>query len=72
MARHPIYRRGPSTMGKALFFSVGFFVTLWAGGLYHFASSLPALVIDKTSKTDAIVVLTGGSGRLDAGVGLLA
>jgi len=72
MSRHPIYRRGASTMGKTLFFLVGFFVTLWAGGLYHFASSLPDRVVDEKSKTDAIVVLTGGSGRLDAGVSLLA
>jgi len=71
MTRAPIYRRGAGNMGKTLFFFIGFFVTLWAGGLYNFASTLPGSVVDETSKTDAIVVLTGGSGRLDAGVQLL-
>lgn len=72
MARHPIYRRGPSRAAKALFFVVGFSVTFWAGGLYLFASSIPAVIKDQKSKTDAIVVLTGGRGRLNEGIGLLS
>ena len=72
MARHPVYRRSAGKMGKSLFFIVGFSVTLWAGGLYQFASSIPATVENTTNKTDAIVVLTGGSGRLDTGISLLS
>ena len=43
----------------------------WGLGLRSFAQSIPQKVTDTVSKTDAIVVLTGGSGRIDEGVGLL-
>ena len=72
MTKHSIYHRGSSRFAKALFFLIGFLVTFWAGGLYLFASSIPATVEDATSKTDAIAVLTGGRGRLDTGIGLLS
>ena len=45
---------------------------LWLGGLIWFASLIPTSIADPASKTDAIVVLTGGSGRLKAGFDLLA
>jgi uncharacterized SAM-binding protein YcdF (DUF218 family) len=44
----------------------------WLGGLAWFAGELPREVDDPTAKTDAIVVLTGGSGRLRQGLDLLA
>ncbi|MGB0681654.1 MAG: YdcF family protein [Magnetovibrionaceae bacterium] len=44
---------------------------VWAGGLFVFAESLPLGPKDVASRTDAIVVLTGGSGRLEAGIDLL-
>jgi len=44
---------------------------LWGGGLIWFANAIPTEVADPDSDTDAIVVLTGGSQRLDAGVRLL-
>ena len=44
---------------------------LWGGGLVWFANAIPKEVADPDSVTDAIVVLTGGSQRLDAGVHLL-
>lgn len=43
----------------------------WAGGLFLFAGTIPRTVADPESRTDAIVVLTGGSGRLRAGIDLL-
>lgn len=45
---------------------------LWAGGLIWFAETMPSTVEDDKTKADAIVVLTGGSGRLQAGFDLLA
>lgn len=47
-------------------------VLIWAGGLMWFASTLPKNVTDPLRKTDAIVVLTGGSGRLEQGFDLIA
>ena len=44
---------------------------LWLVGLLWFAAALPDKVADTESKTDAIVVLTGGSGRLRQGLELL-
>jgi uncharacterized SAM-binding protein YcdF (DUF218 family) len=42
------------------------------GGLIVFAMSIPFAPTDDTTRTDAIVVLTGGTGRLDEGLNLLA
>ncbi len=46
--------------------------TAWLAGLLWYAAQLPTVVSDAESKTDAIVVLTGGSGRLRQGLELLA
>jgi uncharacterized SAM-binding protein YcdF (DUF218 family) len=48
------------------------FAALWLGGLIWFASSIPDEVADAESETDAIVVLTGGSLRVQSGLALLA
>lgn len=50
---------------------------LWIGGLFWFAASIPRSPpqpgsAEATRATDAIVVLTGGSGRLSTGLELLA
>ncbi len=45
---------------------------LWLGGLVYFASEIPDAVADPDSQTDAIVVLTGGSQRIETGLQLLA
>jgi uncharacterized SAM-binding protein YcdF (DUF218 family) len=45
---------------------------LWIGGLVWFADTMPSEVADPSSPTDAIVVLTGGSQRFEAGMQLLA
>jgi uncharacterized SAM-binding protein YcdF (DUF218 family) len=44
----------------------------WLAGLVWFAMSIPDAVEDTTTHTDAIVVLTGGSERIDTGLKLLA
>jgi uncharacterized SAM-binding protein YcdF (DUF218 family) len=45
---------------------------LWLGGLVWFALRLPDRVEDPATATDAIIVLTGGSQRIAAGIELLA
>ena len=44
---------------------------VWVAGLFHFADSIPKSIEDPTRHTNAIVVLTGGSGRLEEGLNLL-
>jgi len=44
---------------------------LWLAGLFWFAATIPSSVADTTTRTDAIVVLTGGSERIDTGLKLL-
>lgn len=45
---------------------------VWTGGLFVFAEALPNQPDRAERRTDAIVVLTGGSGRVDEGLDLLA
>ena len=71
-SRAPVYNRGSSRFVKTLFFMIVVAFILWAGGLYLFASAIPAALVDDAKRTDAIVVLTGGSGRLNEGVRLLS
>lgn len=47
-------------------------VLLWLAGLSWFGFTMPQTPADGRTKTDAIVVLTGGSGRLAEGIRLLA
>lgn len=47
-------------------------LVLWAIGLFWFAAMLPTSVANTAQATDAIVVLTGGSGRVRQGLELLA
>ena len=66
-------RRG--VVRKLLDRLVGVFVfvlILWGAGLIWFAETIPGRVLDEDTRTEAIAVLTGGSGRLDEGLGLLA
>ena len=44
---------------------------LWLIGLIFYSQRVPHTVTDTTTMTDAIVVLTGGSGRIDTGIDLL-
>ncbi len=45
---------------------------MWGVGLFLFADSIPLSIDDDVTRTDAVVVLTGGSGRLDEGLDLIA
>jgi uncharacterized SAM-binding protein YcdF (DUF218 family) len=44
----------------------------WLAGLYVFAEGIPRAVEDKDAQVDAIVVLTGGSMRMEEGLDLLS
>ena len=44
---------------------------VWVGGLVSFVAYIPQSSPVVTRQADAIVVLTGGSERLPAGIGLL-
>ena len=43
----------------------------WIAGFLSYADTLPATVEDSTSPSEAIVVLTGGTSRINTGLGLL-
>jgi uncharacterized SAM-binding protein YcdF (DUF218 family) len=45
---------------------------LWTGGLIWFAAQIPRSAPRQVTTTDAIIVLTGGTGRLETGLQLLA
>lgn len=47
-------------------------VLAWVGGFLWYAASIPHRVEDAGSRTDAIVVLTGGTDRVATGLALLA
>ena len=70
MARPPSRRPHGATVsrvGAVLILSAG----LWGAGLFRFADAIPTQIPEPETETDAIVVLTGGSGRLDEGLALL-
>ena len=51
---------------------LGMLSALWLVGLFWFAQQIPNEVGDPATKTDVIVVLTGGSQRVESGLQLLA
>ncbi len=51
---------------------VALVLAAWLGGLFWYAGRIPAEPAGTTERTDAIVVLTGGTGRLSEGLKLLA
>ena len=46
-------------------------VSIWFGGLIWFTAKIPTTKEKNRNQTDAIVVLTGGTGRLEEGFKLL-
>ena len=67
-AEHPRWRRRAGWALAALVCALA----AWLVGLYGFAASIPRALEDDGRHTDAIVVLTGGSLRLETGFQLLA
>ena len=68
-------RRRPRRPRRGLLYlalAVSTLVLLWSAGLLVFATLMPESVDQPRARTDAIVVLTGGSGRLRQGLQLLA
>jgi uncharacterized SAM-binding protein YcdF (DUF218 family) len=65
---------GPTRRGlpRLVLGLLGGVALLWLAGFVWFAHTMPSEVADPSSPTDAIVVLTGGSQRFDAGLDLLA
>jgi uncharacterized SAM-binding protein YcdF (DUF218 family) len=61
----------PLTLRKILRWLPPVLAVLWLLGFYWFAADIPDQVADPDSPTDAIVVLTGGSERLNTGLTLL-
>lgn len=53
-------------------FTVVTALLLWVIGFFWFATNLPDKVTDKAQIADAIVVLTGGSDRINTGLDLLS
>ncbi len=58
--------------GLPLVFSIFALVAIWTLGLTWFVSTVPTRQVEDKTKTDAIIVLTGGTGRLEVGLQLLA
>ncbi len=55
-----------------LFLLAGLVAALWVAGLFKFAGLVPDEIADSTTRTDGIVVLTGGTRRLGEGLDLLS
>ena len=49
-----------------------FLVAVWAAGFVFFLQKLPAADNTPTNRADAVVVYTGGGGRIKAGMNILA
>jgi len=60
-----------SSFVKRLLYATLFLIVGWGAGLFYFAASIPLKVNNPDQITDAIVVLTGGSMRLETGLALL-
>ncbi len=73
MARRRTLQRRTAGIAALLSALAGLLIAgLWIAGLVLFYRSIPASPPNAATTTDAIVVLTGGSGRLDKGLDLLA
>ncbi len=64
-------RRGKGGRSRAFTKVLLVLLIVWAGGLVSFATAIPQSPPALPSEADAIVVLTGGSERLPAGIALL-
>lgn len=64
--------RNRGRLAAAILALTAFAVAAWIWGLFLFIGEIPQSVADDTTHTDAIVVLTGGSLRLEKGFELLS
>ena len=55
-----------------MIFSCGLIIIVWIMGLIWFVDKVPTNRTDDHTRTDSIIVLTGGTGRLEAGLQLLS
>jgi uncharacterized SAM-binding protein YcdF (DUF218 family) len=62
----------PFAVIRSLLALLGVLAIVWVIGLWRFAAALPTAVDAPDQPTDAIVVLTGGSLRVEGGLHLLA
>ena len=60
--------QGWSRSGSWTLATAAMLAALWSGGLIAFSRSIPETVVDRTTPTDAIIVLTGGSKRVVTGL----
>ncbi len=72
MARRPKVHSARRMVIRVVIPGLALAIGLWFGGLLWFAAQIPYPGPVSTDRTDAIVVLTGGSKRLDTGLRLLA
>ncbi len=63
-------RQSKATLAGGIGRVISVFILLWAGGFLWFSLTLPAPA-PLATRTDAVVVLTGGSGRLARGLAVL-
>jgi len=68
----PRHRRKVRRVAVPLVALLALLVGGWSAGLLWFVEQIPDVVEDSTTPTDAIVVLTGGQGRLDEALALLS
>ncbi|MGB0571414.1 MAG: YdcF family protein [Alphaproteobacteria bacterium] len=66
--------RKPKRRWRRILIPAGLLAVAWTIGLFVFVDRIPAVAGDTSSdiRTDAIVVLTGGRGRVELGTALLA
>ncbi len=70
MARFQSKRRESRILRRLVVLGFGI-IMIWIAGLIRFADSIPRSVEETSGRVDAIIVLTGGSGRLEEGLDLL-
>ena len=65
-------RRRPAAWLRAVGIAAPVLVVLWVAGLVRFGAAIPPQAAEPVAHTDAVVVLTGGADRIDAGLRLIA
>jgi uncharacterized SAM-binding protein YcdF (DUF218 family) len=67
-----VRRRRPAAWLRAAGIAAPLLVVVWVAGLVRFGAAIPPQATDADARTDAVVVLTGGADRVDAGLRLIA